>query len=151
MTRFRNCHAGLVEAAEAGTLFLHDIGEIPSSIETLLLRLFRHKDFERVGELRVRQAATRIVVSGSGDFRWLRSLHDDASNKDIGIIRINVPPLRDRHADIHQHALANIDDRAESAVANLAAIDHQHADSAQDRHCHTDRVAPESTRPNSAR
>jgi NtrC-family two-component system response regulator AlgB len=100
LTRFRNCHAGLVEAAEAGTLFLHDIGDIPSSIETLLLRLFRHKDFERVGELRVRQAATRIVVSGSGDFRWLRSLHDDASNKDIGIIRINVPPLRDRHADI---------------------------------------------------
>jgi len=88
-----NGHAGLVEAAEDGTLFLDEIAAIPSSLESLLLRLFEHKDFERVGELRVRHSSARIVATSQSGFPFLASRLGNAT-------RVHVPPLRDRHADI---------------------------------------------------
>jgi NtrC-family two-component system response regulator AlgB len=97
---FHNGHAGLVEAAEDGTLFLEEIDSIPSGLESPLLRLFEHKDFERVGELRVRHSSARIVATSQSDFPFLTSSPGNATEKDLEVVRIHVPPLRDRHADI---------------------------------------------------
>src|SRR5450631_93055 len=92
-------HAGLVEAADDGTLVLRELDDISSSLENPLLRLFQHKDFERVGELRVRHSGARIVATARADFRFLKSL-GNASGKSLEVVRIHVPPLRDRRADI---------------------------------------------------
>jgi len=87
---------GLVEEAEGGTLFLADLREIPSSGMVLLRRLAQHGDFERVGELRIRQATVRMVAGIHGDEEvsgeWLGNCPD--------VVRIALPPLRNRTADI---------------------------------------------------
>jgi len=97
---FHKDRAGLVEAAGDGTLFLEEIGSIPSSLENLLLRLFEHKDFERVGELRVRHSSARIVATSRADLPFLRPRLGNAGRDELEVVRIHVPPLRDRRADI---------------------------------------------------
>ena len=97
---FQGSHAGLVEAAEEGTLFLEEIGDISPSLEALLLRLLQHKDFARVGELRVRHSSARIVATSRTDFRFSTPRLSNRSENDLEVVRISVPPLRDRHADI---------------------------------------------------
>jgi NtrC-family two-component system response regulator AlgB len=92
--------AGLVEAAEDGTLFLEELGDISASLESPLLRLLQHRDFERVGELRVRHSNARIVGTSGSDFGFLRQRSGDATEKSIAVVRIHVPPLRDRHTDV---------------------------------------------------
>jgi NtrC-family two-component system response regulator AlgB len=99
LSGLHNGHAGLVEAADDGTLFLRELDDSPSSLESPLLRLLQHKDFERVGELRVRHSGSRIVATSRADFRFLKSL-GNASGKSLEVVRIHVPPLRDRRADI---------------------------------------------------
>jgi NtrC-family two-component system response regulator AlgB len=95
-----NGHAGLVEAADDGILFLREVDAIPSGLEAPLLRLFEHKDFERVGELRIRHSSARIVATSQAEFRFLTSRLGDYPEKDLEVVHIHVPPLRDRCADI---------------------------------------------------
>jgi NtrC-family two-component system response regulator AlgB len=89
-------HPGLVEEAEGGTLFLGDLQKIPMRLQVPLQRLIQHQDFERVGELRVRHAAVRLVVGTSGDEQaWTELLGEGGE-----VVRVVVPPLRDRVADL---------------------------------------------------
>jgi NtrC-family two-component system response regulator AlgB len=65
-------------------------------LQAPLQRLVQHKDFERVGDLRVRHATVRVVASvGNDDPSWTELLGDG-----VQVARIAIPPLRDRLADI---------------------------------------------------
>ncbi|MBK1883479.1 sigma-54-dependent Fis family transcriptional regulator [Luteolibacter pohnpeiensis] len=97
---------GKVHAAEGGTLFLDEIGELPMEIQPKLLRLLQEREYERLGENKVRSSNVRVIAAtnrdltesiASGDFR------EDLYYR-LNVISITVPSLRDRPADLFQFA-----------------------------------------------
>jgi two-component system, NtrC family, response regulator AlgB len=93
---------GRVEAAEGGSLFLDEIGEIPPSIQTKLLRFLQDHDFERLGENRTRHADVRVIAATNRDLEaGVRAglFREDLLYR-LNVIEINVPPLRERPEDI---------------------------------------------------
>jgi transcriptional regulator with GAF, ATPase, and Fis domain len=93
---------GKIQAAEKGTLFLDEIGELPLEIQPKLLRLLQEKTYERVGEPTERPADVRVVTATNRDLteevgkgRFRRDLFER-----LNYVPIQIPPLRDRKADI---------------------------------------------------
>jgi DNA-binding NtrC family response regulator/tetratricopeptide (TPR) repeat protein len=98
---------GLFEEADGGTLFLDEIGELSARAQAKLLRVLQDGEVRRVGENLPRRVDTRIVAAtnrrldeevAAGRFRADLRFRLD-------VIRIAVPPLRDRAADIPALAL----------------------------------------------
>jgi NtrC-family two-component system response regulator AlgB len=93
---------GRVEAAEGGTVFLDEIGEISPALQAKLLRFLQEKRFERVGETRTRSADVRIVAATNRDLD--AEVKEGRFREDLlyrlNVIEIVVPPLRDRAEDI---------------------------------------------------
>ncbi len=93
---------GRFEAAKGGTLFLDEIGEIDASTQVKLLRFLETKTFERVGSIEPIEVDVRLVcatnrdlqaMSKSGEFR------EDLYYR-LDVVKIELPPLRDRIEDI---------------------------------------------------
>ena len=89
---------GRIEEAEGGTLFLDDIGELPTSLQEKLLRLLQHKEFQRIGGTVVQKSTARIICATSRDLELLvregRFRQDLYSS--ITTFLVQMPPLRDR-------------------------------------------------------
>ena len=93
---------GFFEAAEGGTLFLDEIGDIPLDVQRQLLRVLEDRTVTRLGETTSRPVDVRIVAATH------RDLHEEVDagrfREDllyrIRIARIELPPLRERRADI---------------------------------------------------
>jgi NtrC-family two-component system response regulator AlgB len=93
---------GRVEAAEGGTVFLDEIGEISPSLQSKLLRFLQEKRFERVGETRTRVANVRIVAATNRDLQAeveAGRFREDLLYR-LNVLEVTVPSLRDRPADI---------------------------------------------------
>jgi DNA-binding NtrC family response regulator len=91
---------GLVSRANAGTLFLDEVGELPAPLQVKLLRLLQEGTYERVGGDRPLKFVGRVIAAthrpldqDRGDFR------DDLYYRLAACI-IRTPPLRDRRADV---------------------------------------------------
>ena len=93
---------GLFELANRGTIFLDEIGEMAPHTQTRLLRIIEQQEFHRVGGQKLIQVDVRIVAATnrrldqlvlSGDFR--RDLYHR-----LNVLKIALPPLRDRPDDI---------------------------------------------------
>ena len=98
----RGGHAGLFEAAHRGTLFLDEIGEMPLALQTRLLRVLEEREVVRVGGTRPIPVDVRIIGAShcdldarvrSGQFRA------DLFYR-LGVLRLLLPPLRERPEDI---------------------------------------------------
>jgi DNA-binding NtrC family response regulator len=94
--------AGIVEQARSGTVFLDEIGEIPTSFQAKLLRFLDAKEYRPVGATAPRMARVRIVAATNrpleamveaGEFRA------DLYHR-LNVLQIQVPPLRERSQDI---------------------------------------------------
>ena len=92
---------GKLEAANGGTVFLDEIGEMPASLQAKMLRVLQERTVERIGgrtpiplDLRIICATNRKldVLIGTGDFR------DDLYYR-ISEVAIRIPPLRERQGD----------------------------------------------------
>ncbi|TMQ64780.1 MAG: sigma-54-dependent Fis family transcriptional regulator [Candidatus Eisenbacteria bacterium] len=93
---------GLMELANSGTLFLDEIGEMSLSLQTKLLRALEMKRFRRVGGLADIHVETRIVTATNRDLRAMveqGKFREDLFFR-LDVIRVVVPPLRERPEDI---------------------------------------------------
>ncbi|MDF3059816.1 MAG: sigma-54-dependent Fis family transcriptional regulator, partial [Rariglobus sp.] len=102
---------GKVATADGGTLFLDEIGEMPMEVQPKLLRLLQEREYERVGETRVRRANVRVIAATN------RNLAEEVKagrfREDLfyrlNVITVSLPGLRDRPADVRRIANGYLD------------------------------------------
>jgi DNA-binding NtrC family response regulator len=93
---------GVFEAAHGGTVFLDEIGEIDLNFQLKLLRFLQEKEIRPLGSSRPRKVDVRILAATN---RNLRKMVDEGKFREdlwyrLDVVRVNVPPLRERHGDI---------------------------------------------------
>ncbi|HEX2093464.1 MAG TPA: sigma-54 dependent transcriptional regulator [Longimicrobiaceae bacterium] len=93
---------GLFELANGGTIFLDEIGEMPMATQTKLLRVLEEREFRRVGGEDPIRVDVRALAATNRDLReevlggeFRRDLYHR-----LNVLRIDLPPLRERRADI---------------------------------------------------
>jgi len=93
---------GLVQAAEGGTLFLDEVAELPLPMQVKLLRLIQEKAVRPVGEQREMPVDVRILSATHRDLgeRVAEGLFREDLFYRLNVIELNVPPLRQRRADL---------------------------------------------------
>jgi len=93
---------GRFEAANGGTLFLDEIGEIDASIQVKLLRFLETRTFERLGSVKPVQVDVRLVAATNRDLEKMvaeGTFREDLLYR-LNVVKIWIPPLRDRGEDI---------------------------------------------------
>jgi propionate catabolism operon transcriptional regulator len=97
----RNGKAGLFEAANEGTVFLDEVAEMPPLLQTRLLRVLQEREVTRVGGTDTLHVNVRIVAATHRDL-WQR-VREGAFRQDLfyrlSVLRVQVPPLRERPED----------------------------------------------------
>jgi DNA-binding NtrC family response regulator len=117
---------GKFEAADGGTIFLDEIGELPLSLQPKLLRVLQEHTFERVGGTASIHTDVRVIAATN------RPLEDDVERKTfradlfyrLNAFTVRLPPLRERQSDIlplAQYFLARYAQRNQTASTGLAA------------------------------
>jgi two-component system response regulator AtoC len=117
---------GKFEAADGGTIFLDEIGELPLSLQPKLLRVLQDHTFERVGGTASIHSDVRIIAATN------RSLEDDVEQKTfradlfyrLNAFTVMLPPLRERKSDIlplAEYFLARYGQRNQVVSTGLAA------------------------------
>lgn len=94
--------AGLFEVADGGTIFLDEVGEMPLTLQTKLLRALQERRFRRVGGLIDVEVDVRVVAATNRDLRAevvAGRFRQDLYFR-LRVVPIPVPPLRDRPEDI---------------------------------------------------
>ncbi len=93
---------GRIEAAQGGSLFLDEIGEMSLALQAKLLRFLQEREYQRVGDSQTRTADVRVLAATNRDLK-----EEVASNRfredlyyRIRVIPIELPPLRERREDI---------------------------------------------------
>jgi len=98
---------GRFEAADGGTIFLDEVGEVPAHTQVKLLRVLQAREIERVGDNRTRPVDVRMVAATNADLE--ESVRKGGFREDfyfrLKVITLRMPPLRERRGDIE--ALAN--------------------------------------------
>ncbi len=94
--------AGLFEAAHTGTVFLDEIGDMPVSLQTRLLRVLQEREVLRLGATEPTPIDIRVIAATHCDIqgRIREGLFREDLFYRLNILRLEVPPLRDRPADI---------------------------------------------------
>ena len=101
-TGAQSTRRGRFEQAEGGTLFLDEIGDMPAELQTRLLRVLSDGQFYRVGGHQPIKANVRVIAATHQDLeaRVKQGLFRDDLFHRLNVIRLRLPPLRERREDI---------------------------------------------------
>ncbi len=103
---------GRFELANAGTIFLDEIGDMSPILQSKLLRVLQERQFERIGGIKSIKTDIRVIAATHQDLKLAvqqKRFREDLYYR-LNVIPIKVPPLRDRKSDIPlltQHFLTN--------------------------------------------
>lgn len=101
-TGAQSMRRGRFEQADAGTLFLDEIGDMPSDLQTRLLRVLADGQFYRVGGHQPIKVNVRVIAATHQDLesRVKEGLFREDLYHRLNVIRLRLPPLRERREDI---------------------------------------------------
>jgi transcriptional regulator with PAS, ATPase and Fis domain len=93
---------GRFQEADGGTLFLDEIGDLPLSLQAKLLRVLEDKEFYPLGSRKVTRVDVRIIAATNQGLEGMvgdKRFREDLFYR-LNVIRLELPPLRERSADI---------------------------------------------------
>lgn len=103
-------HTGAFEAAEGGTIFLDEVGELPPGLQPKLLRVLEKKQIQRLGENFYRPVDVRLIAATNRNLET--EIESGRFREDLfyrlTVLRVPLPPLRNRREDIAPIATAII-------------------------------------------
>ncbi|MFY9556119.1 MAG: sigma 54-interacting transcriptional regulator, partial [Blastocatellia bacterium] len=95
-------YPGLIKAADGGTLFLDEIGDLSLEVQPKLMRFLQEGEIQPLGETKPLRVDVRILAATNTDLE--RAVEDGRFREDLfhrlNIIRIHVPPLRERREEV---------------------------------------------------
>jgi len=101
---------GKLEMANNSTILLDEIGDMPMNMQVKLLRAIQEKEIERVGGVKSKKLDFRVIASTNKNLKELvakQQFREDLYYR-LNVVKINVPPLRNRPSDIEMISLALI-------------------------------------------
>jgi transcriptional regulator with GAF, ATPase, and Fis domain/tetratricopeptide (TPR) repeat protein len=93
---------GVIRTAEGGTLFIDEVGDLPLDVQPKLLRFLQEGELQPLGEQRVQKVDVRIIAATNSDLEGMverKQFREDLYYR-LNVIRLQVPPLRERRSEI---------------------------------------------------
>ncbi len=116
---------GLLEAADQGTVFLDEIGDLPISLQSKLLRVLDDREIRPLGSIHARRVDLRIVAATNRDLG--REVKDNRFREDlyyrIAVVTLKLPTLRERTGDVRTLALHFLQKCSAEVGKQVASID----------------------------
>ncbi|MBT8342258.1 MAG: sigma-54 dependent transcriptional regulator [Desulfatitalea sp.] len=101
-TGAHSAQPGMIQLADKGTLFLDEIDSLTPKAQVALLRFLQDKEFKSLGSTDIKRSNTRIICAGNQDLE--HCVEAGAFRRDLlyrlDILRIDLPPLRQRKGDV---------------------------------------------------
>ncbi len=117
---------GLFEAADGGTIFLDEIGDVSLATQVRLLRVLQEGEIKRVGSTDSVSVDTRVIAATNVDLEKARAegrFREDLYYR-LNVITLSLPPLRDRPGDVPllaQHFLRSVAEKMGKKVSTITA------------------------------
>src|SRR2546423_762189 len=116
--------AGVFEAAQGGTQFLDEVGELPLSVQAKLLRALEYGEVQRVGSLQPKRVDVTVVAAINRDLRTevaAGRFRGDLFYR-VNVVGLTLPPLRDRREDIPYLTAAFVRDASQRIQKPLTGL-----------------------------
>ncbi len=127
---------GVFEAADKGTIFLDEIGNLPLDIQSRLLRVLQEKEFLPVGSTQVRKVDVRMIFATNQNLK--KAVEEGKFREDLyyrlNVFPVKLPALRERKEDIPELALYFLKKYCEKIDRNIPVIDLEAMEMLQNYH-----------------
>ncbi len=103
--------SGIFEAADKGTIFMDEIGELPLDTQSKLLRVLENGEYRKVGSDEIRKTNVRVIGATNRDLKQMvkeKKFREDLYYR-LNVLPLSIPPLRERKEDVRELAIYYLD------------------------------------------